>query len=312
MNSSADPSKMSSSTKSHTGPRYWSTWLLIGMMRISAWLPYPILLILGTILGKLMYWLLGERRKIAKINLNLCFPELPEKQQKKLQKACFQNIGIAVFETAAAWWGSDKKLHALCRIQGLHHITEAQKQNKSILLLSGHMSCTEIGARLLAMHIPFQAMYKPAKNKLFESFMLKQRSRYYHEMVPRKKSRRLLYNLKHKIITWYAPDQNFGHNETVFAPFFGIPATTLTATARIAGMMDTAVIPFFPYRLPGTQGYQLIIGKPLNNFPTGDNEQDAATVNKVIEDAVRLAPDQYLWVHKRFRIQPPGQKQHYR
>jgi KDO2-lipid IV(A) lauroyltransferase len=210
-------------------------------------------------------------------------------------------------ETAFAWWGSEEKIKSLYRIEGLEHVERARRDNKAILLLSGHMSCTEIGARQLAFHVPFQAMYKPAKNKLFESVMLAKRSSFYHEMVPRKQSRRLLRNLKHKVPTWYAPDQNFGHDDTVFAPFFGVPAVTLTATARIAAGTDAVVIPFFPYRLPGTSGYRLVLGEPLKDFPSGNTVADASRINHVIEKAVRLAPDQYLWVHKRFRHRPPGE-----
>lgn len=276
-------------------------------MRLCSHLPFSWLLRIGSLLGSTFYYLSPPRRRIAAINIRLCFPELDKAAQHKIQKACFRNIGISVMETALAWWGSEKKIKALYRIEGLHHVESARSKNKPVLLLSGHMSCTEIGARQLAFHVPFQAMYKPAKNKLFESVLLAKRSSFYHEMVPRKQSRRLLRNLKQKIPTWYGPDQNFGHDDIVFAPFFGVPATSLTATARIAGSTDAVVIPFFPYRLPGDKGYRLVIGEPLKDFPSGDAVQDATRVNRVIEEAVRQAPDQYLWVHKRFRHRPPGE-----
>lgn len=291
----------------HLAPRYWPTWLLLGFMRVCARLPFSWLLRIGALLGNIFYYLSPSRRRVALTNIRLCFPDLDNAAQHKIQRACFRNIGISVMETALAWWGSEKKIKALYRIEGLHHIRSALRDNKAILLLSGHMSSMEIGTRQLAFHIPFQAMYKPAKNKLFESVMLARRSRFYHEMVPRKQSRRLLRNLKQKIATWYAPDQNFGHDDTVFAPFFGVPVISLTATARIAGSTDAVVIPFFPYRLPENLGYYLVIGEPLKDFPSGDAVRDAASINHVIEEAVRQAPDQYLWVHKRFRHRPPGE-----
>lgn len=293
--------------RDYLAPRYWPTWLLLGFMRLCARLPFAWLLRTGSFIGMIFYCLSASRRRIAETNIGLCFPELNKAQQRKIEKACFRNIGVSVMETALAWWGSEAKIKALYRIEGLHHVERARRDNKAILLLSGHMSCTEIGARQLAFHVPFQAMYKPAKNKLFESVMLAKRSSFYREMVPRKQSRRLLRNLKQKIPTWYAPDQNFGHDDTVFAPFFGVPAVTLTATARIAAGTGAVVIPFFPYRLPDNSGYRLVLGEPLKDFPGGNTVADASRINHVIETAVRLAPDQYLWVHKRFRHRPPGE-----
>ena len=292
-------------------PRFWPTWILLALMRISAMLPFRILVSMGKLLGFLVYHLMWRRRQIARINIDLCFPDLAPHQRQKICRDCFRSIGISIFETALAWWGGAKKLKSLYRIEGFEHIEKAQKENKAILLLSGHMSCTDIGATLLAFHLPFQAMYKPAKNKLFEAVMLERRGQTYYEMVPRKQSRRLLKNLKNKIATWYGPDQNFGREETVYAPFFGVPATTLTATSRITSFADAVVIPFFPYRLDNDKGYKLCISAPVENYPNDFGIEDATKINKVIEDAVRVAPEQYLWLHKRFRLRPPGEPKLY-
>lgn len=280
-------------------------------MRLCALLPYSWLLSLGRALGGLLYIALPERRRIAAVNLELCFPEKTPRERATLVRRCFQSIGIAVMETAFTWWGAEKRFKKLYTIEGLKNLEQAVTAGRPVLLLSGHMSCTEIGGRLLAFHQPFQCMYKPAKNPLYEKIMLHRRSRFFHEMVPRKNSRQLLRNLRQGIVTWYAPDQNFGREDTVFAPFFGVPATTLTATARIVEFAGATVIPFFPYRLEGGKGYKLVLGKPLENFPAGDDLADATRVNLLIEAAVRLAPEQYLWVHKRFRIRPPGEEKLY-
>lgn len=292
-------------------PRYWPTWLLLGTMRISILLPHRMLLFLGATLGNLVYLLMRSRRRIAQINIDVCFPELTQEQRKLMCKNCFRSTGMSVFEMALAWWGQPEKLKQMYRIEGLENLEAARQSGRPILLLSGHMSCTDIGSTFLAFHIPFQAMYKPAKNKLFETVMLSCRSRTFYEMVPRKQSRRLLKSLKNNIATWYAPDQNFGREETVFAPFFGVPATTLTATSRIVRFANAVVLPFFPYRLPDGQGYVLRIGKILDNFPSDSIMDDACQINKVIEDAARYAPEQYLWLHKRFRLRPPGEPKLY-
>lgn len=292
-------------------PRFWPTWFLLGCMRLCALLPYSWLMFLGGALGAFLRLALPERRRIAAVNIELCFPEKTPLERAELVKRIFRSIGIAVMETAFAWWGAESRLRKLHTVEGLKYLEQAVSAGRPVLLLSGHMSCTEIGCRMLAFHQRFQAMYKPAKNRLYERVMLRQRSRFYHEMVERKNSRQLLRNLKRGVVTWYAPDQNFGREDTVFAPFFGIPATTLTATARIVEFAGATVIPFFPYRLEGGKGYTLVLGKPLENFPSGDEAADAARVNQIIEAAARMAPEQYLWVHKRFRIRPPGEKKLY-
>jgi KDO2-lipid IV(A) lauroyltransferase len=292
-------------------PRFWPTWILLACMRLCARLPYSWLLFLGTALGRFLRFALPERRRIATTNIDLCFPEKSARERQELVQQSFRSIGIAVMETALTWWGAESRLKKLYTVEGLKHLEQALATGKPVLLLSGHMSCTEIGSRLLALHHRFQAMYKPAKNALYERVMLRQRSRFYHEMVERKNSRQLLRNLKRGVVTWYAPDQNFGREDTVFAPFFGVPATTLTATARIVEFAGATVIPFFSYRLDGSKGYKLVLGKPLENYPSGNELADATRINQLIEAAVRLAPEQYLWVHKRFRIRPPGEKKLY-
>jgi KDO2-lipid IV(A) lauroyltransferase len=293
--------------REHLAPRHWPTRILLSIMRLAARLPLPWLLGLGKTIGAVIYRLLPARRRIARINIDLCFPEKTEAERRALCKATFHNVGRAVMETALAWWGPDERLKRLYQIEGLNYLEQARLSGRPVLLLSGHMSCTEIGGRLLAFHTNFQAMYKPAKNKLFDAVMLQQRKRFYYDMVSRKQSRTLLRNLKNGVNTWYAPDQNFGREDTVFAPFFGVPATTLTATSRIAAFADATVIPFFPYRLPDNRGYRLVLGPPLKGFPGESIETDARRVNAVIEAAVRTAPEQYLWVHKRFRLRPPGE-----
>lgn len=289
------------------GPRYWLTWLILGVMRAVICLPFRWQQNMGKYLGRVMYYLASEKRRIAHINLQLCFPELDESARDALHKVCFENLGRMVIETGLSWWASDARLRGLYSIEGLEYIEQARSQQKPILLLSAHMSCTDIGARLLARHVRFQALYKRAKNPLFETMMLQARSRWYEKLVDRKETRVLLRGLKQGIATWYAPDQNFGREDIVFVPFFGIPTASLTATARIAKIADAAVIPFFPYRLPDKRGYKLVLGKPLQNFPEEDPIKDARRINAVIEEAVRAAPDQYMWVHKRFRTRPAGE-----
>ncbi len=292
-------------------PRYWPSWLLITLMRLCAKLPLPVLYAVGRVIGELVFWLLPRRRRIARININLCFPELTAKEKKRLVKKCFHSIGISVMETSLAWWGDDRRLKKLFVIEGLEYIEQAKADKRPILLLSCHMSTLEMGGKLLSFRHPFQVMYKPAKNRLFDNTILSRRNRIYQDVVPRKQSRQLLRNLKQGITTWYAPDQSFGSEITVFANFFGVKAATLTATSRLAKFSNAVVLPYIPYRLPDNKGYRLVIHPPLENFPSESVEDDAERINKIIEDAVRLAPEQYLWLHRRFHHRPPGEEQFY-
>lgn len=292
-------------------PRYWPTWLLLGLMRLSTRLPLSLLYAIGAAIGEIIYWIMPRRRRIARINVDLCFPNRSDMERAALVRACFRSAGMSILETSLAWWGNDGRLSKLAHIEGLEHIEQAKKDQRPILLLSGHFCCTDIGGKLLSFHQRFQVMYKPAKNRLFNAIAVGQRRRVYQEAVPRKQSRRLLKNLKQGMTTWYGPDQSFGREDTVFAPFFGIPAATLTATSRLARFANAVVIPYFPFRLPGKKGYRLIIKPPLENFPSDSLEQDATAVNRVIEDAVRIAPEQYLWLHRRFHHRPEGESEFY-
>lgn len=292
-------------------PRFWPTWVLVSLMYLSARLPLPVLYAMGAAIGEIVYWLMPKRRRITQINVDLCFPDQTEQERSRLVKHCFRSTGQSILETSLAWWGNESRLRKLVHIEGLEHIEQAQKGKRPILLLSGHFCCTDIGGKLLSFRQRFQVMYKPAKNRLFDTIVVSRRRHSYQEMVPRKQSRRLLKNLKQGMTTWYGPDQSFGREDTVFAPFFGIPAATLTATSRLAKFANAVVIPYFPYRLPNNEGYRLVIKPPLDNFPSDSMDSDAARVNQIIEEAVRVAPEQYLWLHRRFHHRPEGEPEFY-
>lgn len=288
-------------------PRYWLLWLGLGLLRLSCFLPYRGLLFIGSIIGDIMYWLLPRRRHIAATNLRLCFPELSASEQQMLLRQNFRSTGISLLEIAWCWWGAEHKLKPLCHIQGLEHLRAAQTQGNGVLLFSAHSTCLEIGGRLLALHTPFHVMYKPHRNPLFEAVMRGSRESQFERAIDRNDIRDLIRTLKQGHTCWYALDQDFGTINAVFAPFFKIPAATLTATTRIAKMTGCAVVPFFVRRLDDGSGYQLTIQPALENFPSGDDLADTTRTNILIEQEVRKAPAQYLWTHRRFKSRPAGE-----
>jgi len=210
-------------------------------------------------------------------------------------------------ETALCWWGREEQLRDRYLLIGEEHLTAAHARGKGVILLSAHFTTLELGGRLLALRQPFHVLYRQHKNPLFETVMQHGRARRFETAIPRDDTRRLLKCLKDNGAVWYAPDQNHGGNQSVFAPFFGIQASTLTTTSRLAGISGAAVVPFLQTRLPGDHGYLLILCPALEAFPGTDPQADATRINRLIEDAIREMPEQYLWVHRRFKTRPAGE-----
>ncbi len=287
-------------------PRYWLTWTGLGLGWLAAQLPYPLLLELGKAVGWLIKTTSARRRHITLTNLSLCFPEKSPEQINELLDKTFDSIGIAVFEVLMSWWSSDKKLKKLVKIEGLENLKNALQQNKGVILLSAHFTSMEMGGRLLIMHHPFHPMYRQHKNPVFEYVMHTARSNYTDKAIERGNMRGMMRSLKDNIAIWYAPDQNYGSEQSIFVNFFNVPASTITATSRLAGIYGSPVVPFFQQRLPENKGYVLKIYPALENFPTEDIKADTQRINDIIEAEIRKIPEQYLWSHRRFKTRPEG------
>jgi KDO2-lipid IV(A) lauroyltransferase len=294
-------------------PRFWPTWFGIGLLRLIAAMPYPAQLFVGRRLGDLAYLVPSRRRRVARINLELCFPELDANERDRLLRLTFQSVGITLAETALSWWGSEAKLKSLYRIEGFEHLQAALRQGKGALLLGGHYTTLEISGRFMAFHCDaLQPIYKPARNKLFNALMVALRSSHYDGLLGNKDMRSILRSLKDNKVVWYAPDQDFGRAQNVFAPFMGVIAASLNMTTRLAKVSRAPVLPFYSQRLPGSEGYLIRIMPPFEDFPSGDDVADTTRINAAIERQVREAPEQYLWLHRRFKTRPPGEKRLYK
>ncbi len=287
-------------------PRYWLLWLGIGFLWSLTRLPHRWRLAAGRHIGHLGYRFAHRRRKIADINLKLCFPELNETQRQNLLQRHFESLGMGLLEMLAAWWLPDSTLKPLGDIEGLEHLHTALAEGKGVILLGAHFTSIEIGTRFLTMHTAIHATYRQHENPLIEHFMKTSRESHAEKAIPRHAVRDMLRSLKQNKPLWLAIDQNFGHKQGVFAPFFGIAAATNTAASRLAHISKAKVVPFFTQRI-ADQGYKLTLQPALENFPSGDNVQDALRMNQLIEEQVRKAPEQYLWVHRRFKTRPEGE-----
>ncbi|MCC6302066.1 MAG: LpxL/LpxP family Kdo(2)-lipid IV(A) lauroyl/palmitoleoyl acyltransferase [Gammaproteobacteria bacterium] len=289
-------------------PRHWPTWLLLGLGWLTVRLPYPVVLAAGGLLGALFRRLSARRRRVADVNLRLCFPALDAQARARLLRDHFRALGIGVLETAMAWWLPEARLRPLIAgVEGLAYLRDTLDGGRGVILLSSHFTATELGVRLLNLLAPINPMYRRHENAVVDDVMHRSFGAYFETVLPRDDVRGMLRCLRQGRAVWYAPDQNYGRRGHVFAPFFGVPAATNPATGRFAQMGNAVVIPYYIRRLPGARGYYLTLLPPLDGFPGGDEVADAARVNAVVEAGVRPAPEQYLWVHRRFRTRPPGE-----
>jgi len=292
-------------------PRYWVTWIMLGWLRLVIMLPFPMAISVGRNIGRLLSWIPGKAKKIATVNVSRCFPELNRAQVKLRVKLHFQSIGIGLIEMVMCWWAADKKLSPRTTIEGLEHLQQVLEAKQGAILLTAHLTTIEVGGTLINHYIPTGVMYRDQKNALFNALMVRARERNCPDLIHRNNIKLVLRYLRKHQPVWYAPDQNYAGSQSVFADFFGIPAATTSATARLATKTGARVLPFYQIRLPDNKGYKIIIKPPLENFPVGDVQQDTATVNLALENIVRAAPDQYLWSHRRFKNRPDGDSSFY-
>ena len=265
---------------------------------------------LGRRLGRLMGRVAKSRRHIAQVNLALCLPELSDAQREQLLTRHLEAVGMAMMEMALSWWMPTPRLRALVHIEGMEHLHAALQHGRGAILLIGHFTTMPVIARALAHTIPLHVTYRQDKNPLYEE-MFQRIYRNRGDIIPHTDLRAMFRALKKNETLWYAPDQNYAGKLSAFVPFFGVPASTITATTRLAKTSGAPVIPVLAQRLPDDQGYRITLQAPLEDFPGEDEVSDAARILQVIEGHVRQIPEQYLWVHRRFKTRPPGEQSVY-
>lgn len=267
---------------------------------------------MGRILGRLAFKLLQSRRRVAITNLTHCFPELNSDEVYTLAQQSFESNGIGIFEAFRAWFRKPQSLESVVKFEGQEHLDGALARGKGVILLGGHFSTLDLAGSLTTLFFKADVMQRDHLNGLFNAVMTRSRSALYEEVLAKDDVRGLLRSLRKNHVVWYAVDQDYGRNNTVFAPFFGVPCATLSTPARIAKNTGAAVVPFSHYRLPDAQGYVIKTLPALENFPTDDAVADATRLNAVLECAIREAPEQYLWMHRRFKTpKEPGQNNIY-
>jgi len=271
-------------------------------------LPFSLKVRLCKALGRLAHRLANKRRHVALVNTAICFPELSESEREAFVKQNFQDWAVALLETAMGWFGrADAATDGLV-VEGAEHFESAWQQERGVILLGAHFSTIDLGSTLFRHHfghdIPVHAVYREQKNPLFNQVMNKQRQRNTTSVVSKTNMRQIVRLLRKKEAIWYAPDHDFGESSSVFVPFFGQTAATLTTTSKLASLGNSPVVMMSHFRNADDKGYTLKFFPALENFPSGDDEVDATAVNAIIEKAIKDAPTQYMWIHKRFKTQP--------
>jgi KDO2-lipid IV(A) lauroyltransferase len=282
-------------------PRYWPTWLALGLMRLIQLLPHGLLLGVGRLIGRLVRRLPLRYAQVARCNLQLCLPELSKDQRERVLHEHFEALGMGVCESAMTWWGSDAQITRLSRVAGLEHLRHALDQGRGAILLTAHFTTLEIGARVLNTQVPLNAMHKRPKNELLAHFFEHHRGRHALRIFSRDNVRGMIRALRDNECVWYAPDQSYRKKGAAMIHFFGVPAATNVFTSRLAILTGAAVLFVGHERLPGNAGYCVTIHPAPPGYPSESAVQDAEQYHRFVESEVRRVPAQYWWIHRRFK-----------
>lgn len=285
-------------------PRYWPTWLGFGLLWLSIFLPRVVTSAAGAAVGELYFYLGRKRRRIALTNLRLCFPAQSSGALRRLGRAHFRLGMQCALDLPFLWWASPRRIASRLAIRGNEHLDALAAKGRNIVLLLPHCVAMETSV-WLSRERATVAMMKPARNAVVDYFLTRARGRFGAQLLTRQGGLRgIVRALRAGAAFVYFPDEDLGLKDAVFAPFFDVPAATVTTVGRLAELADAAVVPCFPRR----QGrrYVLDVHPPLADFPSGDVTRDATRMNAVLQAGIEQDPRQYLWTFKRFKNRPAG------
>ncbi|MDH3513443.1 MAG: lipid A biosynthesis acyltransferase [Gammaproteobacteria bacterium] len=284
-------------------PRYWVSWLWLFFLRFVALLPLAWSRALGAGFGLLMMAANKKRRKVARINLELCFPKLSLREREHLLRRHFIVNGQSYFDLAYLAWASERRILRKTHIRGLEHYQDLRGRN--VILLAPHCVGINFGGSVIARERAIFTMVKLQRNPVVNWLLNRAQTRFNSFLLSRTQGLRpVIRGLKQGLAFHYSPDEDFGDRQSVFVPFFGVPTATLTTLGRLAQITNALVVPCFTRLLPGGRGYEVILKPPLEDFPNGDRVRDATRMNAVIEEGLRSMPEQYLWTFKIFKTRP--------
>lgn len=277
------------------------------VLRFFAWMPLWISRLFGTLLGEVMHHTNKKRQKIARTNIDLCFPDYGLAKKKQLLRRHFRLMGQSYLDIGFLAWASERRFRRKTKVIGIHHLEDVRARGCRVILLAPHCLGMNVGGIVISRYEQVFSMIKPQKNPAVNWLLNKARSRYGAPLISRQQGLRpVVRALDAGSIFYYLPDEDFGPQRSVFAPFFGIPTATLSTLGRLAERSNAVVVPCFTRLLSRGRGYEIIVHPPLIDFPTGDRVADAARMNEALEHGIRAMPEQYMWTFKLFKTRPNG------
>jgi KDO2-lipid IV(A) lauroyltransferase len=293
------------------GPRYWPTWIGLAVLRLICLLPHRLAMGLGRLLGRLAHRLAGTRRAIVRRNIELCFPDFSTEERDTMARRHFEALGMSLIEMGLARWASDRLHLRIGKVQGFEHVEKPLAEGKGIILLSAHFTTLEISGREMALRLPaFDAVYRKNRSEFITELQRTGREVSAADTIEKRDIKKMVRNLRKGRPVWYAPDQSYSSKGSEVIPFFGVPSMHTTATSTLARLGNAVTIPFFSRRNDdGTYTHQIY--PPLENFPSGDLVADTKQYVRVLEEHIRTCPEQYFWLHRKFKNLPEGYPDYY-
>jgi KDO2-lipid IV(A) lauroyltransferase len=292
------------SLKTFLHPRHWYAWPVLTLMVGLSWMPRRVLWLLGSALGWLYYWFPSPACRIAARNIELCFSELDPGERRRLIQCHFRLCGFAVLCLSVVYWAPAWRVRRFVAVRDGHHLDKVYAGGKNVILLAPHFIGLDFGGLRMSMDRKFVSMYRKSRDPLLE-YLFHRRGRFGAVVVERSASLKpIIRSIREGRPFYYLPDQDMGEKSSIFAPFFGIPAATVTALSRIAQSTNAAVVPCITRLLPHGKGIEVQLYPALENFPTDDPAADAVRMNAEIEKWVREMPEQYMWSYRRFKTRP--------
>ncbi len=289
--------------------QYLPSYAGLGLLWLLHWLPLPLLRALGAGLGRLFFLFGRERRRVARLNLRLCFPQWSEVERERVLRRHFIVFAQALLDRTLFWWASRERLQKLIHLKGSEFLQ--REDGRPTLILAPHFVGLDAGGVMMTMSTPLVSIYSNQKNPVFNALFLAGRLRFNGPVLLSRQDgmRRALKAMKGGLPFYYLPDMDFGRKESIFAPFFGVQAATITGVSRLARATGARVVPCITRLVPG--GYEVELMPPWEDFPGESVEADTAFMNRFIETQVLTMPEQYFWLHKRFKTRPAGEPRIY-
>lgn len=289
-------------------PRFWIVWLLVAFSFVVGRLPVRIFILMGKMIGKVLFLLGGRRAEIARRNLELAYPDLDSSQREKLLYDNFGYLGVALIEPGLAWFSSSKRVKSISKVVGYDNVVKGLSEGGGVLICGLHMSCVEMACRVLAEQGDFNLLYRANDNELYEYLCAFFRRKYPNKgrYLHRKKVKDLLYFLGEGEVGAIIPDQDMGRKRSVFVPFLGQNAATVPSVSDFSRISNSKVV-MGNYYINDNCQYVFEFTEVLDDFPTDDSIVDTARINKLIENYIKKHPEQYIWQHRRFKTRPAGE-----